>query len=656
MVCPNCGFNNPEGVINCLKCGGFMSQPTKKNKNGLNGLQKGIILGFLGLIIVLLIVLLVKPGEYGSKDAEILDKGTRTILIYMIGSNLESEHGCATLDLNEMFASKFNQEDVNILIYTGGAKNWRNDVINSSENAIYQLKGDDLVKVKSFTKKSMVEEDTLVEFINYAYDNYKTDLYDLLLWDHGGGPIVGYGIDENFAGSFTMGKFNRALDSTNLFKDNIKFELIGFDACLMGSAEVGNLLKEEANYLIGSEETEPGAGWDYSFLTNINRNTTSIEFGKAIVDSYYNYYENSNQSSFWGATNYITLSFLDLSKMDALMEMLNNGFSGLATNVSIDYYSTVNEGINKSTIYGCNPNQCLDLVDLKTLISNPYLKVANVENINKAIDDVVVYEKNNIDGSTGLTVYFPAKSKSVVELNLSKYAKLGFAENYVKFLNSYASIMNTSKKVGSLSFDSDTKNNYLAVELPEDMALDYLDSYVSIYENGSNMIYHGINSGINGYILSSTQPDSFISINVNNEKYTVPAYEYLITDTKSTYMVLLRLKNGDLSNDVYFYVEFEKDSKEGKVVDIRKADTEDVISKSVYNSNEWNILDVLSLQGISYNEDSLNRAVQKEIDLTSSKVSFTLEKFDSSKSYDYVYTVITNDGEKHILDKISMKP
>jgi len=46
--------------------------------------------------------------------------------------------------------------------------------------------------------------------------------------------------------------------------DNKKFELLGFDACLMGNIETVSSLNQFANWYIGSEEQEPGHGWNYT--------------------------------------------------------------------------------------------------------------------------------------------------------------------------------------------------------------------------------------------------------------------------------------------------------------------------------------------------------------------------------------------------------
>ena len=49
-----------------------------------------------------------------------------TLMVYMIGSDLESRNGMATADLNEMVYSGLNNNKVNVIVETGGCRRWRN--------------------------------------------------------------------------------------------------------------------------------------------------------------------------------------------------------------------------------------------------------------------------------------------------------------------------------------------------------------------------------------------------------------------------------------------------------------------------------------------------------------------------------------------------
>ncbi len=60
-----------------------------------------------------------------------------TIMVYMCGTDLESRSGMATSDLQEMAAATYGN-NVKILVYTGGCSSWRNSIVSSRVNQVYQ--------------------------------------------------------------------------------------------------------------------------------------------------------------------------------------------------------------------------------------------------------------------------------------------------------------------------------------------------------------------------------------------------------------------------------------------------------------------------------------------------------------------------------------
>ena len=156
---------------------------------------------------------------------------------------------------------------VNLLVYTGGTSNWYNEDISDDRNQIFKVEGNRLNLVNNdIGLKYLSQPDTLLEFLNWSKDNYPADKYGLILWDHGGGAVSGFGFDENEPNedeSLTIDEIKNALD-----KFEPKLDFVGFDACLMGGFEIAYALKNDANYLIASEELEPGSGWEYKKLLN----------------------------------------------------------------------------------------------------------------------------------------------------------------------------------------------------------------------------------------------------------------------------------------------------------------------------------------------------------------------------------------------------
>ena len=208
----------------------------------------------------------VAPGAR-EKYTKLLGGGedTATIMVYMCGTDLESRSGMGTADLQEMLDARFDG-DITLLIYTGGCKAWKNSVVSSSANQIWQVKDGKLICLKeNLGNVPMTDPDTLSGYIRWCAENYPASRYELILWDHGGGSVSGYGYDEKFASS---GSMNLAGLDTALKSADVKFDFIGFDACLMATAETALTMAQYADYLIASEETEPGVGWYYTDWLN----------------------------------------------------------------------------------------------------------------------------------------------------------------------------------------------------------------------------------------------------------------------------------------------------------------------------------------------------------------------------------------------------
>lgn len=211
---------------------------------------------------------------------------TVTILIYMNGSDLESESGEATTDLSEMVKAG-SSDKVNILVQTMGTKKWFNYGISSNRSQIYSVDGNGVSLVKDdLGQLDCTESDTLSSFIAWGAANYPADRYILLFWNHGGGPVYGFGSDEwnsNEYASLTIDEMQTALS-----RGGVYFDFIGMDCCIMSCIEVCAALYDYCDYTILSEDFESGLGWHYTpWLSALYQNTSisTPELGKVIVDS-----------------------------------------------------------------------------------------------------------------------------------------------------------------------------------------------------------------------------------------------------------------------------------------------------------------------------------------------------------------------------------
>ena len=390
----------------------------------------------------------------GARDKRTVLKGNGqdnvTLMVYMCGTDLESKYGMATNDLNEMLHAEIDDSKLNIIVETGGTKTWKNSVISNSTNQLWKVTNKGLLSLdKNLGKKSMTDPNTLTDFIKYCKDNYPADRYMLIFWDHGGGALSGYGYDQYFSGSMTLDKINSALK-----KGGVTFDFIGFDACLMATLETALVTEQYADYLIGSEETEPGCGWYYTnWLTDLSKNTSisTVTLGKRIVDDFNDVCKKNN------AGDSTTLSVIDLAEFAGTVP---EAFSAFASNVGEmldgDEYETVAKARSGAREFGASNgiNHC-DLIHLAQRIGT-----AEAKKLASALEGCIKYNRasRSMANSYGMSIYFPLSSFKNVGSAVNLYNSIGMDENYTAALRSFASLAaggqiatgQTSSPVGSL--------------------------------------------------------------------------------------------------------------------------------------------------------------------------------------------------------------
>lgn len=386
--------------------------------------------------------LVITRNELGSKQMGKEDSWT--IFVYMCGSDLESYYGLATMDINEMIAAN-ESENVNVIVQTGGARTWRGNSVSSTQLGRYEVKGDKLQLVEKLPAANMGDSATLESFLKWGVDNYAAEHMGLIYWNHGGGSITGVCFDErNGYDSLYLAEVEKALDgATQNMTD--KFDFIGFDACLMATAETANVLAPYANYMIASEETEPGYGWDYTPLVNTlvqNPDVETEELGKIIVDTYYDSLVKIGQQSD------STLSVVDLNKLDNLFEEFNTFAKNMNDSVvEVADITEFTKTAKNSENYGGNNayEGYTNMVDLGDFVKNMSKYVPGAEDVLKALDETVVYNKcgSALPDSTGLAFYYPLSVSAMGEYNILR--NIVTSPYYMNYLDKvlYASKFNT---------------------------------------------------------------------------------------------------------------------------------------------------------------------------------------------------------------------
>lgn len=368
------------------------------------------------------------PADTGSADA------TWTVLMYCCGSDLESDAGLATQNLDEVLSGDLGT-NVNFVVQTGGASRWSNRSIDPRFLNRYIIKDGNLQQVGREKLASMGKASTLSDFISWGTKAYPADHTMLLFWDHGGGSLTGVCADElhpvskNEPDTLTLPEIKKALKTANAH-----FDLVGFDTCLMATLETAETVAPYGDYLVASEEYEPGGGWAYrawpAWLARYP-GMDAATLGKGICDSYY-----SKCRDYW-THDMATLSVTDLSKIPALSEAFRNASTEIAlTTADPERFTAFARSAARSENYGGNTQAegYTDMVDLGDLMQNTSKVLdKHAQSVLQALDSAVVYSVNGPQRSRahGLSVFYPlALSKSIYK----QYAEVTDNTAYLQYL------------------------------------------------------------------------------------------------------------------------------------------------------------------------------------------------------------------------------
>jgi len=324
----------------------------------------------------------------------------------------------------------------NVIVLTGGTKRWQNSVIPANECIIWEVADGWLTEVTSMGLVNMGDPATLTDFIRYGHNNYPASKYGLILWDHGGGSIAGFGHDEMFNDSaLTLDDMQKAFDEAGL-GDN-KLEFLGYDACLMATVEMAILAADYAHVLVASEDLEPGDGWDYVFLSALNMDPFMDGFtlGQHIVDTFIDFYgPNSDEL--------LSLSVIDLSSVHHVMTAMGQLMAKASSSIAQEsYFDTIasRRGVTKTFGDGSprdNYSDMVDIGDMALQLSDLFPNEAAA--VFDALDGCVTYNRHNSDIELfGLSTYYVYGGKSEAKSSLKVYTSLDMDDDYTQYLHNF---------------------------------------------------------------------------------------------------------------------------------------------------------------------------------------------------------------------------
>ena len=406
----------------------------------------------------------------------------------MNGSDLEAKSYAATNNLIQM-KNAGHTSRINIIVQTGGGGG---EIDGKRFIDFSKVHNGTIHTLVDLGQRNMGDPNTLSDFVEWGALKFPAKKYVLILWDHGSG-LNGFGKDLIFNNDIlTPLELKEALLVADI-TTHIKFELIGFDACLMSSLEIASRLGNITHYMVSSEEVEPLWGWNYTdIIQNLSANShePSISLGMSIVDSYMKLSKYLSKSEKFGADKQITLAVIDITKIPQLIQDLNALSDSLEFNIH-DLSSAINlsKSIDLTEKYGQSVRGSTGFVDLSDLVLNIKEKYPSlserIKAVQNALEKTIVYKFNGAarPNANGLSVYMPLEknefnnktelfviSPSWLRLLLLQKSKIGS--------DIEPPIIKSSREVNSIKasiFGSDIKNIYAEI--------------VANSSNGHNLIY-----------------------------------------------------------------------------------------------------------------------------------------------------------------------
>jgi len=468
-------------------------------------------------------------------------------------------------------------ENNNIIMIAGGSKVWGNNYIDPNETSTYQLKENGFEKVKQDGVKNMGDANTLLDFLNYAYEFYPAKKYELIFWNHGSG-IVGLESDDIYGDMLNFSELQMAF-SKSPFKEE-KLDSILFINCLLGNIELAGVIDDYADYMIASEEisyTHPFVD-KFKFFEEITVEDNGFEFGKKFVDNLTsNNFLNANAKSYNTPTTY---SIIDLSKISQVERDLNNFVK--AINLNQDYEQIA---LSRSSMFQYGGEYLeFDMIDLSSFVSKlQALAPTEASKLISSLSEAIVYNYSLDSTSKGLSVYFPynAEKKNVdFQIKLLEELENSSANDYLAFIKNFDlyrrtktsySMDLTNNKVNTLSGD-------FSMQLSEGQQKDFASaSYIIVKESTKGNftpIYFSDNTTLdsNGKLKANFDGKIVMALDtVSNQMLPIVAYE----KQNGTYMTTIQLENTDkgISSNANAYISFQ--GGDGKIhLAVEKVDNE----------------------------------------------------------------------------------
>jgi len=402
------------------------------------------------------VVTYTKDTKYsGTVEVEVLEETMQdyTIMFYMCASDLEyskttesdghghnsvkeSKPALFTEDIKELLSVKNIPDSVKIIIQTGGTKKWLlpssyldgATEISAGSVQRWEISNGKLKHIATLNTNYMASKASFQDFLTWGLNDYPADQMGVVLSGHGGG-IAGCAYDDNYTYAYggysyqhTLRTFEVAEAAKNALakSDRNKFTWIGYDCCVMQCADIASINADYFEYMVASQESENGSGWNHDiYLPYLTANTKIApeEFLPKICDAYLL----DNHTATEKEKCLQTLSVLDLSKMDTLTTEFNTYCNKIGTTSTT--YNKVKSAFKYSyNAFGEAVYGLCDFNSLMNKLSNSFTTYS-VDSIKNAVNDLVIYNSYCSKYTTipcGVNAFFPESLDKDYDLQVGK--------------------------------------------------------------------------------------------------------------------------------------------------------------------------------------------------------------------------------------------
>lgn len=304
----------------------------------------------LSLTVSILMLQLIVPSSIISSNSN-ADPNTRgpakwTVMIYMAGDNDLSN--AAVDDLNEMEVAGSNSE-VNIVVLLDGNDDGDTKLyyVNKDPNGYHgSIVSEELSADWLKSELNMGDPMVFVNFTNWVLSNYPAEHYYLNFWSHGNGWQATEDWSQN--DDLMTYELKYAFSQIKEANGGLKFDIVGFDVCRMGSLEINYQIVDYAKIVIASEKDVERDGLPYERILGAlvsNSSISPVNLSKMVVHEYVESYRIGSVPSGGYA---VTLSAIDLNTLNTIFDKAFKDFpKGLS--VSIPYFRSQIDALRSST-------------------------------------------------------------------------------------------------------------------------------------------------------------------------------------------------------------------------------------------------------------------------------------------------------------------